>query len=115
MLKSTEDHLLLNQELSNPGLGTTDMGMDMGNLKSLTGNLSVPLILTLKKTLHLLQFALLTGKMVKIKLALFHSFLPTYISAVLLEPCLKSSVWYSTVSWEIGQINAMFINYFSVK
>lgn len=115
LLKSAEDHLLLNQELSNPGHGTTDMRMDTENLKPLTGNLTVLIVLTLRKTLHLLQFTLLTAKMVKIKLALFHSFLPACISAVLLEPCLKSSVQYSTVSWEIRQINAMFRNDFSVK
>lgn len=45
--------------------------MDTENLKPLTRNLSVPLVLTLRKTLHLLQFTLLTAKMVKIKLVFF--------------------------------------------
>lgn len=93
------------------GFGTTDMGMDIENLKPLTVNLSVPLSPCGK---HCTCCSLLYW-LVRIKLAFFHSFLPPYISAVLLEPCLKSTVWYNTVSWEIRQINAMFRNYFSVK
>lgn len=45
----------------------------------------------------------------------FHSFLSAYILEVPLEPCLKSTVWYSTVSWEIRQMYAMFRNDLSVK
>lgn len=45
--------------------------MDIVKLKPLSMNLSVPLSLTLRKTLYLLQFTLPVGKMVIIKLAFF--------------------------------------------
>jgi len=89
--------------------------MDTGKLKPLSANLSVALSLTLRKTSCLLQFTLPAGKMVTIQLAFFRSFLSACVSEVPLEPCLKSTVWYSTVSWEIRQMYDMFRNDLSVK
>lgn len=51
VLKSTEDHLLLNQELSIPGYGTADVGMDNENLKPLTRNVC-PTHSHLEETIH---------------------------------------------------------------
>lgn len=114
MLKSVEDHLPLNQELRIPRLGTKDQGTDIVKPKPLSLNLPDLLFLTLRKILYLLQFTVLVGKMVVMKHH-FHRFLSAYILEVPLEPSLKSTVWYSTVSWEIRQMYAMFRNDLSVK
>lgn len=69
-----------------------------------------PSLSHLEKNAVLAQFTLLVGKIVVIKLAFFTDFCQH-----ILQPCLKSTVRYTAVSWEIRQMHAMFKNDLSVK
>lgn len=110
MLKRVEDHLPLNRELCIPRLGKKDGHCEAKTSLSESG--CVPLS-HLGKNTAAVHF---TGwKNGYNKTCLFHRFLSAYISAVPLEPCLKSTVRYSTASWEIRQMYAMFRIGLSVK